>query len=47
MLSSDEVKHIGKLARLALSDEEVEKFGKQLSAILDHAKMLPVEWLWQ
>lgn len=39
-LSKEEVKKIGKLARLALSDAEVEKFGNQLSDILNHAKML-------
>ena len=39
-LSRDEVKHIGKLARLGLSDEEVEKFSIQLSDILTHARML-------
>lgn len=40
MLSNDDVKHIAKLARLSLTEDEVDKFGKQLSAILDHAKML-------
>ena len=39
-LTDDEVKHIAKLARLELSDEEVDKFGKQLSDILSQAKML-------
>ncbi|MBN2306363.1 Asp-tRNA(Asn)/Glu-tRNA(Gln) amidotransferase subunit GatC [Candidatus Peregrinibacteria bacterium] len=39
-LTSDEVKHIAKLARLELSDEEVKKFGEQLSGILSKAKML-------
>ncbi|MBN2096339.1 Asp-tRNA(Asn)/Glu-tRNA(Gln) amidotransferase subunit GatC [Candidatus Peregrinibacteria bacterium] len=39
-LSHDEVKHIAKLARLGLTDEEVEKFSTQLSDILSHAKML-------
>lgn len=36
-ISKDEVRHIAKLARLELSDEEVEKFASQLSQILDHA----------
>lgn len=40
MLTKDEVKHIAKLARLNLTDKELEKFSIQLSAILDHAKML-------
>jgi len=39
-LTSDEVKHIAKLARLGLTDEEVEKFSTQLSDILSHARML-------
>ncbi len=40
MITKEEVKHIAKLARLELTDEEVEKFEKQLSDILEHAKML-------
>ena len=40
MITKEEVKHIAKLARLNLTDEELEKFSKQLSAILEHAKML-------
>jgi len=39
-LSEEEVKHIAKLARLGLSDNEVKKFSSQLSDILGHAKML-------
>ena len=39
-LSKEEVKHIAKLARLGISDQEVEKFSVQLSDILGHAKML-------
>lgn len=37
LLSREDVLHVARLARLALSDEEVERFGAQLSAILDHA----------
>ena len=36
-LTREEVLHVARLARLALSDDEVERFGGQLSAILDHA----------
>ena len=36
-LSSEEVLHVARLARLALSDDEVSRFGAQLSAILEHA----------
>jgi aspartyl-tRNA(Asn)/glutamyl-tRNA(Gln) amidotransferase subunit C len=34
-ISSEQVLHVAKLARLALSDEEVERFREQLSAILE------------
>jgi aspartyl-tRNA(Asn)/glutamyl-tRNA(Gln) amidotransferase subunit C len=39
-LSGEEVRRIAKLARLGLTDKEVEKFSGQLSDILSHAKML-------
>ena len=34
-LTREEVLHVARLARLALTDEEVERFREQLSAILD------------
>ena len=34
-IGRDEVLHVAKLARLALSEEEIEKLGAQLSAILE------------
>jgi aspartyl-tRNA(Asn)/glutamyl-tRNA(Gln) amidotransferase subunit C len=34
-ISRQEVLHVAKLAHLDLTDEEVEKFSEQLSAILD------------
>jgi aspartyl-tRNA(Asn)/glutamyl-tRNA(Gln) amidotransferase subunit C len=34
-IGREEVLHVAKLARLALSDEEVERFREQLSAILE------------
>lgn len=40
MLSSEEVKNIAKLARIGLSDEDVLKYQKDLSAILDFFKEL-------
>lgn len=40
MISKDEVKHIAKLARLELTEEEVEKMQKDLSSILDYFEML-------
>ena len=39
-LSRAEVEHIAELAKLSLTNEEKEKFGEQLSAILDYAEML-------
>ena len=39
-LTSEEVKHIARLARLKLTDKEVDKFGEQLSDILSLAKTL-------
>jgi len=39
-LSSDDVRHIAKLARLTISDEEVEKFAGELSTILDYIEKL-------
>ena len=35
-LTSEEVEHIGQLARLGLTEEEVAKFKEQLSEILGH-----------
>ncbi|MBI4084834.1 MAG: Asp-tRNA(Asn)/Glu-tRNA(Gln) amidotransferase subunit GatC [Candidatus Levybacteria bacterium] len=34
------VSHVAKLANLALKDEEIKKFEKQLSAILEYIKKL-------
>ncbi len=34
-ISNEEVLHVARLARLALSEEEVERLGRQLSAILE------------
>ena len=39
-LSYEQVRHIAWLARLGLSDEEVEKFSLQLSSILDNVEIL-------
>lgn len=39
-LTTEEVRHIARLARLALSDEEVERYREQLSGILDHFEVL-------
>jgi aspartyl-tRNA(Asn)/glutamyl-tRNA(Gln) amidotransferase subunit C len=35
-LTSEEVLHIAHLARISLSDSEVQQFAAQLSGILDH-----------
>lgn len=39
-LTSQEVEHIAKLARLSLNKDEKEKFTEQLSSILDYVKQL-------
>lgn len=39
-LSAEEVRHIAMLARLGLSEEEVEKFRNQLSNILENMEIL-------
>jgi aspartyl-tRNA(Asn)/glutamyl-tRNA(Gln) amidotransferase subunit C len=36
MIDREEVLHVARLARLALSDEEVERMTRELSAVLDH-----------
>jgi len=40
MLSNDEVKKIADLARLNLTDKEIEKYKKDISEILDYIKNL-------
>ncbi len=40
MLSLEQVEHIAELAKLALTDEEKERYREQLSAILDYAARL-------
>lgn len=35
MISEEQVRHVANLARLGLSDEEVERMGGQLDAILE------------
>lgn len=40
MLSKEDVIKISKLARIALTDEEVEKFRTQLSTVLDYVEEL-------
>jgi aspartyl-tRNA(Asn)/glutamyl-tRNA(Gln) amidotransferase subunit C len=40
MLTTEEVIKIAKLARIALTEQEVEKFQKELSAVLDYVDEL-------
>ena len=40
MISEKEVKHVAKLARIALTQKEVKKFQKELSKILDYIEKL-------
>lgn len=39
-LTKEEVKHVANLARLAITDEEAEKFAEQLGKITDFAEQL-------
>lgn len=39
-LTTDEVRHVAELAKLALTAAEVEAYAQQLSAILDYADLL-------
>lgn len=39
-LSEDEVRHVARLARLALTDDEVAELAPQLSTILDYAEQV-------
>lgn len=39
-ISKEQVKRVADLARLALTDEEVELFAKQLGDIIDYAELL-------
>lgn len=38
MISEEEVKHIAGLARIGLNEKDIEKFSKDLSAVLDWVK---------
>lgn len=40
MISREEVQHIAHLARIKLTDEEIEKFQMELSLILDYMETL-------
>ena len=39
-VSPEDVRHIARLARLELTDEEVERFRRELSTILDYVEKL-------
>ena len=40
MLEKDEIKHVAALARIGVTDEDILKYQKDLSAILDYFKEL-------
>jgi len=40
MMDKKEVQHIAKLARLGLTEKEIEKFQKELSSILEYVEKL-------
>jgi len=37
-ITTDDVAHVARLARLELTSDELEKFTEQLAAVLDHAR---------
>jgi aspartyl-tRNA(Asn)/glutamyl-tRNA(Gln) amidotransferase subunit C len=37
VIERDEVLHVARLARLAVSEQEIEPMARELSAVLDHA----------
>ena len=39
-LTRDQVLHVARLARLELTDDEVERFGTELSNVLDHIETI-------
>jgi aspartyl-tRNA(Asn)/glutamyl-tRNA(Gln) amidotransferase subunit C len=40
MLSRDQVLHVARLARLELTDEEVERFSSELAKVLDYIEKI-------
>ncbi|MBA2781683.1 MAG: Asp-tRNA(Asn)/Glu-tRNA(Gln) amidotransferase subunit GatC [Actinomycetota bacterium] len=40
MISEEQVRHVANLARLGLTDDEIEKLGGQLDAILDSIEQI-------
>ncbi|MFA7685272.1 MAG: Asp-tRNA(Asn)/Glu-tRNA(Gln) amidotransferase subunit GatC [Candidatus Gracilibacteria bacterium] len=40
MLDEDKIRHVAKLARIALTDAEVKKFTPQLSGVLEYMEIL-------
>ena len=40
MIDRDQVLHVARLARLRLSDDEVERMASELSSILDHIEKI-------
>ena len=40
MLSRDQVLHVARLARLELTEDEIERFGGELSKVLDHIEKI-------
>jgi len=39
-ITRDQVAHVARLARLAFTDDELDRFARQLSAILEHAEQV-------
>lgn len=41
-ITTDDVAHVARLARLELTEEELERFTEQLGAVLEHARDVEV-----
>lgn len=39
-ITREQVEHVARLARLAFTDDELDRFTRQLSAILEHAEQV-------
>jgi aspartyl-tRNA(Asn)/glutamyl-tRNA(Gln) amidotransferase subunit C len=40
MISRDQVLHVARLARLRVSDDEIERMSRELSTVLDHIEKI-------
>ena len=40
MISRDQVQHVARLARLRLSEDEIDRMSRELSSVLDHIEKI-------